>query len=217
MKRFFITGTDTDCGKTHAACALLAYWNEKGVRAVGFKPVASGCRVEGGECISDDAEALAQFGAHASTRVFRFEPPVSPHIAAARAGVTLHAADIAASCTEAALPDTEVLLVEGAGGLMVPLNAHETWLNFLTLTEMPVILVVGMRLGCLNHALLTARVLQEEKIACLGWIANWIDRDMLEPEDNLKTLVQKMPFPLLGEIAFNGGLSVVPDAIVASL
>lgn len=211
MKRYFITGTDTDCGKTHAACTLLAYWNEQGVRAIGFKPVASGCRVEGGQCISDDAEALAQFGMHASARVFRFEPPVSPHIAAERAGVSLRAVDVAASCNEAAPPDTEVLLVEGAGGLMVPLNEQETWLHFLKITKMPVILVIGMRLGCLNHALLTARVLQEEHIDCAGWIANWIDKDMLEPQENYKTLLEMMPFPLLGEIAFNGKLSAAPQ------
>jgi dethiobiotin synthetase len=98
----------------------------------------------------------------------------------------------------------DYLLIEGAGGLMAPLNDHETWLDFLTLSRIPVILVVGMRLGCLNHALLAAHALQSQNIACAGWVANCLDPNMLELEANLNTLVQRLTYPLLATIPYQG-------------
>lgn len=195
MKRFFITGTDTDCGKTYVTCQLLA----NTPNSVALKPVASGCEFIEGAWVSQDAKAL-----QANTNLslddinpWRFKDPIAPHIAAAREGVLLSARQIADYCLEFQAPEAEVVFIEGAGGLMVPLNPTETWVDMLTLSKIPVIFVVGMKLGCINHALLSAKVMQMNHINCAGWIANPLANTMDAFEENLETLQQMMPFPLL--------------------
>lgn len=197
MKKYFVTGTDTDCGKTRVCCQLLDYLNQS-QRAQALKPVASG---------SDADIVLLQHhnvDSHQEINGWLFPDAISPHLAAKRQSTKLSALDIAGFCLDERFSIYDHLLIEGAGGLMVPLNENETWIDFLQISNIPVILVVGMRLGCLNHALLTASVLEAHQLPFLGWIANCIDRNMEAFEENLETLVAKMPVPCLGIVPHDG-------------
>ncbi|WP_065238307.1 dethiobiotin synthase [Legionella londiniensis] len=202
MKRFFITGTDTNCGKTYVTCQLLDYLNSKQQAAAAIKPVASGCVWEKGEWQNEDVSLLNQFTRHPVGDIcpWRLKEPVSPNIAASREGRALSAQKIAEFCLKDDFSHLDYLLIEGAGGLMVPLNEQETWLDFLELTNIPVILVVGMRLGCLNHALLTAAVMQQRGVVCAGWVANCLEADMSALEENIEILSKKLSFPRLAII-----------------
>lgn len=204
MKRFFITGTDTDCGKTYVASKLLLHVPN----SAAIKPIASGCDEVNGQLINSDALILQQHYNAPLEQInpWRFKSPVSPHIAASRDGARISVAEIAAYCTELKLPGIDTLFIEGAGGLMVPLNEQETWIDFLLSTKIPVILVVGMKLGCLNHALLSAAMLQSQAIQCSGWIANCLDPSMNALEENITTLCKKLPMPLLTRIEFSGDI-----------
>lgn len=205
MKRYFITGTDTDCGKTYVTNQLKQHFP----KAQAIKPIASGCSEVGGQLVNEDALLHQSNLSMEMINPWRFKQPVSPHIAAKEEGVLVTSQELATFCLQWQASDVETLLIEGAGGLMMPLNDNETWIDFLTLTKIPVILVVGMRLGCINHALLTARVLQFHGIECVGWIANCLDPTMLFLADNKATLVQKMNFPLLGTVDFGGELQLI--------
>lgn len=202
MMRYFVTGTDTDCGKTYATASLANYFTQ----AAAIKPIASGCLVHENQLISCDALQL-QKSTNLSLDVinpWRFKQPVSPHIAAREEGVRLSAQELADYCINLQLADVEMLFIEGAGGLLVPLNEDETWMDFLKITEFPVILIVGMKLGCINHALLTESVLRAHGIQCAGWIANCIDPEMLAFAANLDTLKQRLQAPLLAVLPFSG-------------
>ena len=186
MKRYFITGTDTDCGKTYIMCALLKLAQQQGRSAIGLKPVSSGCHFSNGKLVSEDASLIQQY-APASLDIchWYFLPPISPHSFSA----------------------FDEIYIEGAGGLMAPLNDSETWIDFAKQADLEVILVVGMRLGCLNHALLTASVMANQQLNGAGWIANCLDPNMLALEENIATLQQRIKMPLLGTIAYQGGLT----------
>lgn len=206
MKRFFITGTDTDCGKTYIASCLINYFSS----AVAIKPVASGCMEIENKLVSSDAQNLQKNNISLDViNPWRFKLPVSPHIAAYREGGCLSITEIAKYCLNLQLDGIEKLFIEGAGGLMVPLNEHETWIDFLQITKIPVILVVGMKLGCINHALLTETVLRANNIQCAGWIANCIDPNMQELSANIATLSQKLTSPLLAKVPFASDLSAI--------
>lgn len=200
MKRYFITGTDTDCGKTYVTARLTQFYP----RSAAIKPVASGCYVEDRQLISADARQLEQHSSLTMEEItpWRFALPVSPHIAAIKEGVSLKVQEIADYCLNLQLHDRDKLFIEGAGGLLVPLNKHETWVDFLKLTKIPVIMVVGMKLGCINHALLTAAALCLNQIECVGWIANCLDPDMLALEENIDTLKNHLDYPLLSVIPY---------------
>lgn len=205
MKRYFIVGTDTDCGKTYVTCKLASYLPN----TVAIKPIASGCMEMGSQLVSQDALLLQQVSNLPMGKInpWRFKRPVSPHLAAEEEGVYVSADEIAQYCMEWQLPSVEVLLIEGAGGLMVPLNHEQTWIDFLKLTQIPVILVVGMKLGCINHALLTENALRGHGISCAGWIANCLDPDMLCLQENIATLKRKLSFPLLATVDFSGEIA----------
>ncbi len=205
MKRFFILGTDTDCGKTYVTCQLLDYFKKQNKKISAIKPVASGCEEQNGQLVSEDATQLAKHNGVMLDDIClkRFNPPISPHLAAEAAKDVLSVKTINDFCDNVST-DLDYLLIEGAGGLMVPLNRHDTWVDFLALSQIPVILVVGMRLGCLNHALLTGFALKAHHIQCVGWVANCIDKEMLALSQNIDTLNDKMDFPLLGTLGFGG-------------
>ena len=208
MKRYFITGTDTDCGKTYVTCQLLNYFKQSNQRAIGLKPVASGCAELNGQLISDDAFHIQACNDTTDLDIcaWRFKPPISPHLAAAEVGEVVSAKAVLDFCNEKAFANHDYQLIEGAGGLMAPLNDNETWLDFLSYSKIPVILVVGMRLGCLNHALLTDLALKTHNIECAGWIANCLDEHMLYLTENIKTLSEKLHMPLLATIPYGGKL-----------
>lgn len=202
MKRYFITGTDTDCGKTYVTTKLLQYFpNSKAI-----KPIASGCMEVGNQLISPDALELQKYCNLSLEQInpWRFKSPIAPHIAAHQQGINLSAKEIANYCLEDCYENTETLLIEGAGGLMVPLNETETWVDFLKITQIPVLLVVGMKLGCINHALLTATALKTNQIECIGWVANCLDPEMSAVTENITTLTNFLEFPRLAIIPYLG-------------
>ena len=195
MQYFFISGTDTDCGKTYITQQLVTLLRKKGHKALGLKPVASGVTPGMGSDISALQEANAPDSR--SINLYAWPEPIAPHIAAQQHQIELSAQEIANYCRSAAFQDVDYLCIEGAGGLMMPLNDQETWLDVIQHLDASVIFVVGMKLGCLNHAMLSFKCLEYYKIRCGGWIANCMDPDMLALEQNIKTLQQVLPAPCL--------------------
>jgi dethiobiotin synthetase len=224
VRRLFVTGTDTGAGKTLVACALLRAFAASGLRAVGMKPVATGCRPDAPDHANEDVAALV-CASNVSAPVdlvnpYCYEPAIAPHLAARQAGSTISLARIHASYLSlASLSDCVV--VEGAGGLLVPLGEREDWADVASLLGLSVILVVGMRLGCLNHALLTAEAIRGRGLAFGGWVANRIDPAMACFAENLETLRAKLPAPLIGVVPFapdNGKAcaAINPDLLAAN-
>lgn len=207
MNRYFITGTDTDCGKTYVTGKLQSFFSD----AIAIKPVASGCIRDENNLVSTDALYLQKYNHLSLDKInpWRFSLPVSPHIAARRDGSLLNIYEIADYCMGFQLENKNTLFIEGAGGLMVPLNEKESWIDFLKITHIPVIIVVGMKLGCINHALLTQTALSAHNIPCAGWIANCLDPEMLMIEENIVTLIDLLKFPLLARVPFAGDISDV--------
>jgi dethiobiotin synthetase len=193
----FVTGTDTGVGKTLIACALLQAITSAGRSSVGMKPVAAGR--EGGRF--HDVEALVAAGSVRApgnlVNPYAFEPPIAPHIAARQAGVAIDIVTIV-HAYEALSRLADVVVVEGAGGFMIPLNAGQTSADLARELGLPVVLVVGMRLGCLNHALLTQQAIADCGLVCAGWVANCILPDMPFLEDNIGALDERIASPLLG-------------------
>jgi len=207
-RRFFITGTDTGVGKTLVTGALLLNARGYGLGAVGVKPVAAGCSLVGGRLVNEDALVLQRCGSlhldYAAINPVALEPALAPHIAAARAGVALDAATLAAHVGRVAAGGQDVLLVEGAGGWQVPLNARESMADLATRLGYPVILVVAMRLGCLNHALLTAAAIEGAGLTLAGWVANSTGPLMEAFDENLQALEQRLPALRLGTVPYLG-------------
>jgi dethiobiotin synthetase len=202
---WFITGTDTGVGKTRAAQALLESAARVGRRAVGMKPVAAGCRATPVGLRSDDAEALIR-GASVSVSYddvnpYAFAPAISPHLAAAEAGVAIRLKTILA-CYRRLAALADVVVVEGAGGWLAPIGATHTMADVARTLDLPVILVVGMRLGCLNHALLTAAAIAQSGAALAGWIANCIDPASERLDDNIAALESRLRAPRLVTLPF---------------
>lgn len=211
MKSYFIIGTDTDCGKTYATCALMRHIKTNNQTVMALKPVASGCSEQAGRLVSDDAVRLQVYNEDVTQTIcpWPLRLPVSPHLAAKADEIELSAQAIVTFCTDKAFAVYDYLLIESAGGLMVPLNDNETWIDVLKRSQIPVILVVGMRLGCINHALLTISTLETQQIPCAGWIANCLDNNMLFLDENITTLAHKIREPLLGIIAYDGEINGV--------
>ena len=203
MKGVFVAGTDTEVGKTLFSAALLLRLGAAGVRAAACKPVAAGCRHEGGRLVNGDAALLAATAPVARplevVNPVALEPPIAPHIAAAEAGIELRAATLAAACREAGA-GADFLLVEGAGGWRVPLGPAETLADVPRLLGLPVVLVVGLRLGCLNHALLSAEAIRADGLELAGWIANPLAPEMPRLEENIATLGERLGAPMLARL-----------------
>ena len=201
----FITGTDTGVGKTRVATALLRAFARRGLRAVGMKPVAAGCERIDGALVSEDVAALVA-ASNVNLPVdlinpYRFQAAIAPHLAAELAGETISLQKIRDAYVVLAARADRVV-VEAAGGFLVPLNEHEDFGDLARLLELPVLLVVGMRLGCLNHALLTAEAVQRRGLQFAGWVANRLDAQMPAFEQNVHALRERLGVPLLGTIPF---------------
>ena len=198
----FVTGTDTDIGKTRIAAALLHAYAARGLRAIGMKPVAAGCDAQGR---NEDVNALRAASSFSVPREamcpYLFKPAIAPHIAAAEVGVEIDIAIIEAHY-QALRAQADVVVVEGAGGFIIPLNATQTSADLVQRLGLPVVLVVGMRLGCLNHALLTQEAILARGLQLAGWVANRIDPQMSRAEANLATLRERLDAPLLGDIPY---------------
>jgi dethiobiotin synthetase len=208
---YFVTGTDTGVGKTLIACALLHAFARTGARVVGMKPVAAGAVLTADGYVNDDVTQLRAASTVkaelALLNPYCFEPAIAPHIAAAKCGVTIDLEKIVAACAQLATMADQVI-VEGAGGFYIPLNANENTADLAQRLGLPVIIVVGMRLGCMNHALLTAQAIRACGLKLAGWVANRIDPAMPVATENITALAQRLASPLLGVIDF----SVAPDA-----
>lgn len=206
MKRgFFVTGTDTGVGKTLVACALLHAFARDGRRVVGMKPVAAGASDAAGRWGNEDVAALAAASNvqadRSSVNPYLLKLAVAPHIAAAAEGVVIDLSAIERSfATLRELAD--VVVVEGVGGFRVPLTDREDSADLAVRLGLPVILVVGMRLGCLNHALLTVEAIAARGLELAGWVANSIDPEMAKRPENVAALRARIAAPLLGEVAF---------------
>ena len=213
---FFVTGTDTGVGKTLVARALLHAFAARGLKSIGMKPVASGAELVEGVLRNEDVEQLLAAGNVAAPRGLVnpccFAPPIAPHIAAARAGVTIDLDHIARCHAELAAV-ADVVIVEGVGGFCVPLGPGFDTAALAARLALPVVLVVGMRLGCLNHALLTAEAIAARGLALAGWIANHVDPDMAAADENVRALEERFTAPLAARIAY--GAHVEPHAIAA--
>lgn len=198
QQAYFVTGTDTGVGKTFATCALLHAARRQGMHALGMKPVAAGVDGNGR---NEDVEQLIAASSTAAPRElvnpYCFEAPVAPHIAAAVAGCRIDLSRIAAAARDLAA-GADLLLIEGVGGFRVPLGDEVDTADLTVRLNLPVILVVGLRLGCLNHALLTAEAIRSRGLKLAGWIANGIDPDMPWPEENITALKERLTAPLLG-------------------
>jgi dethiobiotin synthetase len=202
---FFVTGTDTGVGKTLAACALLHAFSARGLRAVGMKPVAAGARRHAAALRNEDVDALTAASNVTASRalinVYCFEPPIAPHIAACEAGMRIELAPLKRAY-EALTRQADVVVVEGVGGFCVPLNEREDTADLAVLLQLPVLLVVGMRLGCLNHALLTAAAIGARGLRLAGWIANHIDPELPHADANVAVLERRLSAPCVARIPF---------------
>jgi dethiobiotin synthetase len=203
LHSFYVTGTDTGIGKSVASAALLHALRARGLRAVGMKPVASGCEATAEGWRNEDALALQQASApvpaYADVNPFALPNPLAPELAAADAGVTLALPPIAAAYGRlAAMADAVV--VEGVGGWAAPLTATLDQRDVVRALGLPVVMVVGLRLGCINHARLTARAIEADGMSLVGWIGNDIDPAMARMDDNFAILQRAVPAPCWGRL-----------------
>lgn len=202
---WFITGTDTGIGKTLVTTTLIQILSEHGQRAVGMKPVASGCRKTSRGLRNDDAELLIASSAvkvkYEDVNPYAFAPPVSPHLAARATGTRIEL-QIILDHFEKLREKADCVLVEGVGGWCVPLGRVITTEHMAKALGLPVILVVGLRLGCLNHALLTVQAIRDAGLELAGWVANHIDPEMECVEENIDTLRNCINAPIFGTIPF---------------
>ncbi|RYD15907.1 MAG: dethiobiotin synthase [Lysobacteraceae bacterium] len=203
MHGVFVSGTDTGIGKTCASAALLHALRARGLRASGMKPVASGCRATPQGLRNEDAEALLAASdpapPYADCNPYALAEPIAPHIAARLAGVEIDIGVARAACARIAA-NADRVVVEGVGGWAVPFSAQSMQVDLVRALALPVVLVVGLRLGCLNHALLSHAAIAADGCVLAGWIANRIDPAMPFAESNLHALQARIDAPLLGVI-----------------
>ena len=201
-KRYFVTGTDTEIGKTTIACGLLKAVARTGQTTAAAKPVAAGCERTADGLRNEDGLALqAQCNpplAYGLINPVTLEAAIAPHIAASEEGADLNVAFLAQGCRTVFDQQAAFTLVEGAGGWRVPLNAEQTLADLARELDLPVIMIVGMRLGCINHAILTAEAIAADGLQLAGWVANQVDQHMSRPQENLETLKQVIKAPFLG-------------------
>ncbi len=204
--KFFVAGTDTDAGKTFVSQALLTAANDAGMSCYGLKPVAAGCVDSGHGLQNDDALRLMQSAnvklSYQQVNPIALKAAIAPHVAAKQENVTLSAQKVVGFCLGAMMNRADFVIVEGAGGWRVPLNNRETMAQIAKELSLPVILVVGVKLGCINHALLTAEAINRDGLKIAGWVANHIDNEMQSSSESVATLKAAINAPLIGEIPF---------------
>ena len=197
---YFITGTDTEIGKTFTTSALLRAFAKQGNSTLGMKPIASGAEEIDGILHNEDVDSLvAASSVKAPQEIvvpYLMRTPAAPHIVAAVENVEMNVQHIA-SCYQQAQQLADVVLVEGVGGFFVPLDDETSTVDLAQRLALPVILVVGMRLGCINHALLTAQAIKASGLRLAGWVANTVDTDMKFFEENVQALKQRLDAPCL--------------------
>ncbi len=205
MPAWFVTGTDTGIGKSVASATLLHALRLRGLRAVGMKPLASGCERTPQGWRNEDALLLQAASEprpdYDDVNPYALPQPLAPELAAADAGVTVELAPILAAYARLAA-QADAVVVEGVGGWSAPLSAQLDQADLVRALDLPVVMVVGLRLGCLNHARLTARAIQADGLRLAGWIANDIDPAMARADDNFTLLKQRLSVPCWGRLPF---------------
>jgi dethiobiotin synthetase len=203
---YFVTGTDTGVGKTRAAVALCRAFAAGGASVAAMKPVASGCIGTPAGLRNEDALSLQSAATirarYADVNPYAFVPAIAPHIAAAAAGVRIDLAVLDRAFERLRL-QSEVIIVEGAGGWLAPLSEQSSFADLAVRWQLGVVLVVGLRLGCLNHALLSVEAIERRGVTLTGWIANRIDLGFEYAEQNLQTLTTQIAAPCLAEFAYD--------------
>jgi dethiobiotin synthetase len=208
----FVTGTDTGVGKTVVACALLRALAARGVDVMPMKPIAAGASRHSGRWANDDTVALLRAAGRDETRVDDVTPillrePMAPHIAAARENRRIGLEPVRSAFQRLAA-NGEFVVAEGVGGFVVPLDRALDTVDLVRVLGLPVLLVVGLRLGCLNHALLTARAIAVARLPFAGWIANTLDATMAVPDENVAALEERLQAPLLGRLPLQANLDL---------
>jgi dethiobiotin synthetase len=200
-KTWFVTGTDTEVGKTAVCCALLEAARDKGLRTAAVKPVAAGCDSSGH---NEDAlqlmACMTEKMDYSQVNPVALDEAIAPHLAARHQGRRLQASRLAGLCRGVMSGVADVVFIEGAGGWRVPIGSRETLADLARELQVGVIMVVGMRLGCINHALLTAEAIRRDGLQLAGWVANQCGESMACHAENLDTLCNLLPAPLLGEV-----------------
>jgi dethiobiotin synthetase len=192
---YFITGTDTNVGKTYVASKIIAQYVAQGYQVIGMKPVAAGCDFVNGEWVNDDVLKLEAASNVKAPRhlinPYSFKEAIAPHIAAKNAGVKINIAVIK-QAFDALTKLADIVIVEGAGGFLVPINDSENMADLAAALDIPIILVVGMQLGCINHSMLTYEAIKARNLKLHGWIANKIDPDMPFYDENIVAISQQL-------------------------
>ncbi len=205
-KGMFITGTDTGIGKTWVSCLLIQMLVAQGKKVIGMKPVASGASMLNGQLKNEDALVLMEASnvdvPYELINPYCFAPAIAPHIAADQAGVAIDISKIGDVYTQLSSM-ADVIIVEGVGGWSVPINNNNDVSDLALQLALPVLLVVGMRLGCINHALLTAQSIQSKGCNLIGWIANNIDPDQVNAKENIEAVKSRLELPLLAKISYS--------------
>ncbi|MBB3854890.1 dethiobiotin synthetase [Xanthomonas arboricola] len=216
LPALYVTGTDTGIGKTMASTALLHALRRQGHTAVGMKPVASGCEHTPQGWRNEDALALQAASApqpdYATLNPYALPAPLAPELAAADVGVTLSLEPIAQAFAQLRA-QAEVVVVEGVGGWAAPLSADLDQADLVRALKLPVVLVVGIRLGCINHARLTAAAIAADGLDCIGWIANEVDPQMERIEENIGMLRQRLAMPCWGRIGWRPGADAAAQSL----
>ncbi|MGH1471059.1 MAG: dethiobiotin synthase [Cellvibrionaceae bacterium] len=223
MKKYFVTGTDTEVGKTFVASSMLNLLSRQGERCFGLKPIASGCEKIVGKWMNEDALSLIENSSislpYEDVNPIALPEAIAPHLAAKKNNIDLSVNDISNHCrkifkqNEAA---ADYSLVEGAGGWFVPLNDEETYADVIKVLNLDVILVIGIRLGCINHALLTESAIQQSGLKLTGWVANTVSVDVPNQKEIVQTLKQKINAPCMGVIPYLAGNKYSENILMAS-
>lgn len=204
---YFITGTDTGVGKTHVACKLIKDYVAQGYQVIGMKPVAAGCELVDGTWVNEDVLKLEQASnvkaSRELTNPYSFKEAIAPHIAAEKADAEIKIQMIQQAFVRLANM-ADIVIVEGAGGFLVPLSGTQSMADLAAVLNIPIILVVGMKLGCINHSLLTVEAIQARNLTLHGWVANQLEQNMPALAENEATLAQKIKAPKLFSLGYSG-------------
>lgn len=204
-KKIFITGTDTDVGKTVISCAVLDYANNLGLKTVGLKPISAGCESTLSGLRNEDALLLQQHASHQLdyqiVNPIAYQEPIAPHIAALKSGESIDLTLVDASVSQVP-EDIDVTVIEGAGGWHLPIDNRNYFSSWVAENKLDVILVVGVKLGCLNHAILSAQAIEHSGANLIGWIANSLTVDIANYDEMIATLMVALPAPLIGKMPY---------------
>jgi dethiobiotin synthetase len=200
---YFITGTDTGIGKTFITCGLLSFLKSKNLKVVGLKPISAGVQIFNKQKLNEDVFLLKKYSNieldYRDINYYSFDKPVSPHIVTAQENCPINF-DLIKDNIKKIQSKADIVLIEGAGGYQVPIDVERRMSDLITYIDVPIILVVGVRLGCLNHTQLTYEAIKAKHNRIFGWIANIIEEDMLCVDENINYLKEKITEPCIGVV-----------------